>query len=69
MRSIGFSPARRAIAQYVRAAGRINHVTLNMEVRADRLREFCAARDLTYTPVLMKVTTPPRPGSSAKSQT
>ena len=55
MRNIGFSPARRAIAQYVRAAGRINHVTMNMEVRADRLREFCAARDITYTPVLMKV--------------
>ena len=28
---------------------------MNIEVRADRLRDFCAVRDISYTPVLMKV--------------
>jgi len=55
MHHIPYSGMRKSIGQYVRLASRINPVSITAEVRADGLKEFCAERVVTITPVLMKL--------------
>ncbi len=54
MKKINYSPVRRSIGQYVRVAGSIHHIAVNVEIRASRIQEYCAQNNITVTPVLMK---------------
>jgi len=56
MKKIGFSGIRRGINEYVRLGNRSNNVIfLKIEIRADRLREYCSRNAVTYTPALIKI--------------
>jgi len=55
MEKIPYSGMRSSISQYVRLASRINPVQITAEIPAPGLRAFCAERQVTLTPVLMKI--------------
>lgn len=55
MKSIPYTGVRRSISQYVQLAKRLNHVTMNTEIRAARLQAFCQESGIGYTPVLLKL--------------
>jgi len=55
MEQYPYSGMRSSIGQYVRLASRVNPVCMTAEIRAGGLKDFCAARGVTLTPVLMKI--------------